>query len=216
MGTQISKSSYFVVDYYVIVFDLCSSSIILEDLQNQERLETWKELWEKIFGFLKNSSEDNKKYVIYKFLGDGFILLFDPKYENELIEFCNLLCKTICKEIKILIDEYLNVSLERIGITAGVEKGELIKLDINNIEEYTGKAINIASRLQASLKEPEHVNKLLISKSVKRAIVSFYSSSIFKATDRKLHNLFGEKRFYCFEVDLSGNNQRKVIEDNMF
>ncbi len=191
------------IDYYVIVFDLCSSSVILEDLQNQEKLDRWKLFWEKIHAFLVKTSHHEEVFTIYKFVGDGFILLYNPEFEDGLIRYCIRLSKIINEELGKIIENDMNVRPDRLGITIGVDKGKLIQLKIGNLYEYTGKAINVASRLQSSLKKPEHANKMLVSKNVKNRTCSLYDSSLYKSVERTLNNLFGDKSFYCYEIDLT-------------
>ena len=60
-------SVYEVFDYYVLVFDVCSSSSILENLQTNDNLVEWKKFWEGINSFLKEKSDSNKFFIIYKF-----------------------------------------------------------------------------------------------------------------------------------------------------
>ena len=190
-------------EYYVIVFDLCSSSTILEDLQEQGKLSVWKKFWEEIYAFLVKSSVSNDKYIIYKFVGDGFILLYNPNYEDRLLTFCIRLSNFINRKVLEIIEKYMNVNTERTGITIGVDRGKLIKLIINENEEYTGKAINVASRLQSTLKKPENANKLLISKAVRNGVCEKYVTDIYKSVVRTLSNLFGDKAVNCYEIDLT-------------
>ena len=190
-------------EYYVIVFDLCSSSTVLEDLQEQGKLSVWKKFWEEVYAFLVKSSMSNDKYIIYKFVGDGFILLYNPNYKDRLLTFCTRLSNFINRKIQEIIEKYMNVNPERTGITIGIDQGKLIKITINDNEEYTGKAINVASRLQSTLKKPENANKLLISKAVRNGVCEKYIPDIYKNVERTLSNLFGDKAVNCFEIDLT-------------
>ena len=212
MKEKSSIESYSIVDYYVIVFDLCSSSIILEDLQNQNQLNKWKEFWEEIHHYLLKSSHSEEKFIIYKFVGDGFILLYKPEYEDILIRFCLRISKIINEKVEEIIEKYLNIRPDRIGMTIGIDKGKLIKFKISKSYEYTGKAINVASRLQSSLKKPEHANKMLISKIVKNKVCINYNSNIYKSVERTLSNLYGDKSFYCYEIDLTLKEDEYIKE----
>ena len=195
-------SVYEVFDYYVLVFDVCSSSSILENLQTNDNLVEWKKFWEGINSFLKEKSDSNKFFINYKFVGDGFILLFDIKYINEIISFSRELAKFLNETLDELINLHVDTVPNRKGITIGIERGKLIRIDIGGVPEYCGKAINVAARLQASLKDPEHVNKALISKRVRNDIRPSGRPTIFIERERKLPNLFGDSRFYCYEMDL--------------
>ena len=57
------------------------------------------------------------------------------------------------------------------GITVGVDSGELICLEMNERNEYLGRAINVASRLQGAVKElPGNISSVALFSSN-----SFYS-----------------------------------------
>jgi hypothetical protein len=200
-------------NYYVVIFDLCSSSVILEDLQGQGKLPVWKKLWEDIFRYLEKQSKNGEKYTIYKFVGDGFILLYNPAFENYLVSTCYRISEYINKQVVNIIDQFLNIQPERVGITVGIDKGNLIEIAINNNKEYTGKAINVASRLQSSLKKPENTNKMLVSKIVRNSVFEQYESRIYRQVERTLSNLYGNKPVYCYEVDLSVNPNEYLIEE---
>ncbi len=188
--------------YYVLVFDLCSSSEILEDLELNRKISKWINFWNSIDLFLSKNSD----YILYKFLGDGYIILVNDDKKEIVLELCKKIYYEINKNIKKLLEEDVNIEIKRTGITIGVDYGELIKLSLNNkSEEYLGKAINIAVRLQSSLKEIEHANKLLVSKNVKNNILRNYKSDFFKATSRSLKNIESDKKFNCFEINLEND-----------
>jgi len=68
----------------VLVFDICSSSTMLEDLHLTNRIKEYSILIDDIMRFLeKNAAHYN--YEIYKFLGDGFILIFSESTSIDLI-----------------------------------------------------------------------------------------------------------------------------------
>jgi hypothetical protein len=199
-------------EYIVIVFDLCSSSTILEDLQEQGRLSIWKKFWEEVYAYLEKMSISSDKYMIYKFVGDGFVLLYKTQYESSLLLFCKRLSEFINRKINEIVEKYMNTQPERIGITIGIDKGKLIKLTINKEDEYTGKAINVAARLQSSLKRPENANKVLITKAIRNIIIEKYDKIIYKEVQRALANLFGDKPVYCYEIDLAESISQYLLK----
>jgi len=199
------------IERFVVVFDICSSSKILEDLQNNGQLKEWKWFWEKINKYIKDESNNGEKYIVYKFVGDGFIILFNPIFVDDILEFCFDLAKIVNILIDKIIENYINVELERKGITIGIDYGELIQVRIDDKDEYTGKAINIASRLQSTLKEKNHANKMLLSKNVKNKICKNYQNALYIERKRELHNLFNDKPFYCFEINLDDNLKSFVL-----
>jgi len=200
------------ISVYVIIFDLCSSSQILESLENQNKVKIWNDFWEEVYQHLHNIEEPIENFEIYKFVGDGFIILCDERNELEILSYCHKLTIKINTLIQDIIEEHIETEIDRVGITIGIDYGKIVRVEINKNSEYTGKAINIASRLQSSLKEKEHANKMLISKKVKNRIANIYDSKYLKSTDRILHNLHGNARFYCFEIDLMVNPEQVIDE----
>jgi class 3 adenylate cyclase len=66
-----------VVECTVMVFDICSSTVFIEDLVKTDELDSYCKLLEDFLIFLKVMKIDGM--TIYKFIGDGFVLLFDKK-----------------------------------------------------------------------------------------------------------------------------------------
>ena len=75
------------VKHTVVTFDICSSSDILEDLIRTENTKDWRDLLIKVKKFLIRK-QSKLNFDLYKFTGDGWILLFD--YDclgKELFDF---------------------------------------------------------------------------------------------------------------------------------
>jgi hypothetical protein len=64
---------------YVLVFDICASTTILEDLVRSENEKRWRDLLIDIKNFLR-VEQTQHDFEIYKFIGDGWILLFDSHF----------------------------------------------------------------------------------------------------------------------------------------
>ncbi len=189
---------------YVVVFDICSSSQIIEDLQNNEIMDAWDNFLLDMTTAMQDYIADSGiKALIYKFLGDGYILIVSKKHSGAILPLCYKIYNIVINRVRNLIEEFLNIEPNRIGITIGIDYGRLHKINIRRQEEFVGKSINTAARLQASLKEKKHENKLLISKVVKNAICGPYKSDLYKDTTRQMRNLYGENKFYCYEIDLT-------------
>ena len=76
----------------VLVSDICSSTGLLEDLVQTENQERWRNLLIRMKKFLMDEKK-NIPFEIYKFTGDGWILLFDYETLGEdLIQFLERLC----------------------------------------------------------------------------------------------------------------------------
>jgi hypothetical protein len=67
--------------------------------------------------------------------------------------------RSLCEMIDAELARHIIPSLSRVpsvlGATLGVEGGNLIRMTMNEREEYVGRALNIACRLQNAVKEKE-------------------------------------------------------------
>ena len=141
--------------HLVIVFDICSSTIILEDLKQTDNLKCWRDLLIGLKNFLR-SHESLPLLQIYKFIGDGWILLAPADTpRNDVLEFL----KNLASVFSMLFHKDINPNLQEqprdVGITVGVDRGELIRLEMNEQIEYIGRPLNVASRLQGATRELE-------------------------------------------------------------
>lgn len=189
----------------VVVFDICSSTLILEDLIRTENQNRWRELLNLQKNFLRIKRE-RYEYEMYKFLGDGWILLFQPNVDGtKLVHFLKLLSRHFSKRFTEYIEPALNSNISPIGLTVGIDKGTLIPILMNQQREYFGRPLNVASRLQGSIKDkdsnPQY--KVLMPKSVYAgfgdAIKSKYST---QQVTRTLRNISGGERFLCMKLKL--------------
>ena len=194
--------SFSVSQYYVIVVDLCSSSVILEKLQEQDKLRVWRKFWKGIFNHVSKLSWNGAKCIVYKFVGDGFILLYRPHYARDIMAFCESLKTYINENTNQIIEDHISGFSGRTGITIGIDKGEVIRMRLRGNPEYMGKAINVAARLQSLLKLPEHSNKLLVSMAVKNEIQEQIGDAVCKPVEESLHNLYGNSHITFYEIEM--------------
>lgn len=189
-------------NYYVVVFDVCSSSVILEKLQELDKLKIWRKFWNKTFRYLNNIAGERGKCTVYKFVGDGFILLYYTLNKKTLLDFCDKVIKFMNDKLSAIVTEY-NIQTKRLGITIGIDKGILIPMRFYGSKEYTGKAINIASRLQSLLKKPEDTNTILVSPQVYQDITPQLKEGNRSVTETRqvLHNLFNDEEFLCYRIN---------------
>ena len=192
----------------VVVFDICSSTTIIDNLLLNERLKKWRDLIIGIKKFLR--TEDSViGFDIYKFLGDGWILLFPENVNGDtLIKFLVKLSNKFRALYK-NVDSGLNTRVSKVGLTFGIDKGKLICLTMNKQPEYIGRPLNVATRLQSSLKDKDNnpQYKGLISRTVynelsrgtKRELRR--ARKIAKAT-RTLRNLADGDNFRCMKLRL--------------
>ena len=192
----------------VVVFDICSSTVILENLLLNEKLEKWKKLLIHLKNFLRNEST-TFRFENYKFLGDGWILLFPEDVDiKALIQF---LVK-LSNKFKILykkVDAVVTTKISSVGLTFGIEKGTLISVIMNRQREYIGRPLNVAARLQSSLKDndkrPQY--KGLISRIVYDEFSRDTKRELSKTckivhVKRKLRNIAGGDNYRCIKLSL--------------
>ena len=186
---------------HVLVFDICSSTLILDDLQRTNQSGKYWDLVNDISSFLSENGSVFG-YEIYKFLGDGFILIF---YENTIIDQVLLFTIRLVDHCKHAIMQFLEdhveiTNLPRKGITIGLDKGVLYEQTLEDkSQEFIGRPLNMATRLQSSLNRPEHSNKCLMSKRVYKEITKANFKKICSKTTRKLRNMVFEEEITCYE-----------------
>lgn len=159
--------SQIIVQKYVLVFDFCSSTSILENLKDYEP-EAWWNLLVEVERFL-TAEQPRNSFDIYKFIGDGWILVFDINYPvSDLFKFMVKLHKKYDELLAKLVTPLLTEYITPLGITFGLDKGNLIYSEIGGRHEYVGRAINVSSRMQGTIKaEDENPRaKVLTSRPV--------------------------------------------------
>ena len=147
-------------DKIVVVFDLCSSSQIMEDLLLSDRFDRYETFLTCVKRWLMNWSEQHSQpkghFELYKFTGDGWILLFPATINGKaLINSMYSLCEMINAELARHIIPSLSSMPAILGATLGVERGNLVRMMMNERAEYVGRALNVACRLQSAVKEKE-------------------------------------------------------------
>jgi class 3 adenylate cyclase len=189
----------------VLAFDICSSSAMLENLHLTNRTEKYEILIHDIVRFLeKNAAHYN--YEIYKFLGDGFILIFSESTSIYLIlEFCTALTSECNAYIKEFLRQHIETEdgIPRRGITIGVDKGYITKLSIDGKDEYVGRPINVSTRFQSSLDGEEHTNRALLSLKLYQEIKEPNFKTLCSQTSRTLKNMANNAKVKCYEFDIS-------------
>ena len=191
----------------VLVLDICSSTLILEDLLRTENEEKWRNLLILLKEFLRKESESHR-FDIYKFVGDGWILLFDPTFNTKILfDLLKRLCEKYEKLFIESIEPVLSIDIQNKGITFGLDKGTLVRIVMNGKVEYIGRPLNLAARLQSSIKDKDTNpgGKVMMSKNVfagmREEIKLIYKV---KTAKRELRNISGaneyvSKKLYLFQ-----------------
>jgi len=138
----------------VIFSDICSSTAIVEDLKASDNLSNWLNLLIRLKEDIISEGK-NVGIEMYKFVGDGWILIgpYDLR-QSALFEFLH---SFFCFFEIGLDQEQINQLLSRrpkpMGLTFGIDSGDLIKLEMNEQREYVGRPLNVAARLQGAAKQ---------------------------------------------------------------
>lgn len=175
----------------VVFFDICSSSRILEDLLATENMKSYRDLLLSIKNVLRNRRVRDE-FIIYKFIGDGWILLFPHDVSGSaLIKFLTELSAYFRSAFQRKISPILETTPPIVGLTFGVDKGPLIKLTMNGKDEYIGRALNVASRLQSAIKDRDEkpAYKVLISKHAYKSLDISANMCKVQKVKRKLRNI---------------------------
>lgn len=187
---------------YVVVYDICSSTVILENLTTNEATSRYGKLVSDVstaFERLMDFSKPTK----CKFLGDGAIYLF--KQETNTDALINALCdfvETADLAIHDFVGKHIDIDLPRSGITVGVAFGTIYRTEeVWHSLEYFGRPINFACRLQSSLKEPEQTDKILVQKQVFKSLTDRNLRKRFNLRRRKFRNLNADQIIQCYEID---------------
>jgi hypothetical protein len=196
----------------VVVFDMCSSSDVIEEVTLGGNLARLKDFLTALKGYLANAQKD-LAFDVYKFTGDGWILLFPSDTKGTaLLQFLVDLCTYFDKEFYRQVLRHLGTRPSTVGLTFGVEKGALTPLEMNGQVEYLGRALNVACRLQGAVKDggKSVEYKALVSNKVFNDY--FAPADGFKVlrVTRNLRNIRGGAAYHCRKIHLF-EKPKKVI-----
>ena len=111
----------------VVALDLCSSSQIMEDLLLSDKFDRYEAFLGCVKRWLMNWTEGHSpakgRCELYKFTGDGWILLFPDTIRGAaLVEFMYNVCEMINAELARHIIPSLSSLPAVMGATLGVEE----------------------------------------------------------------------------------------------
>ena len=191
-------------DALVVAFDMCSSTDVIEELTLNGDIE----LFEKLLTAVKEhlaAAQEKVLFDPYKFNGDGWILLFPAEVDGAAVfdvlqDLCNFYKKAFGK----IILRHLATPPTVTGLTFGIDRGSLRRLTMYGQKEYVGRAINVACRLQAAIKDkdraPEY--KALVSNSAYNRYFGATSQrvKVWKVR-RTLRNIRSGADFRCKKIE---------------
>ena len=138
----------------VVAFDMCSSSNIIDDLWRSKNVQPLTAFYDALQRYLTKAQKITVPFESYKFTGDGWLLLFPANTDGvRLLRFLEDLCLFFAVEFRQCLLPHLSRKPSLVGITFGIEKGELVPITMYGRQEYVGRAINVACRLQTALKD---------------------------------------------------------------
>lgn len=197
-----------IVKRVILFFDICSSTSILEDLIRTENQTSWRDLLIDIKNYLR-SKRSSVDFEIYKFLGDGWILLFEPSPDGaKIFDFLDDLSDKFVARYNRRIKTVLTTRIPNVGLTFGMDVGSCIRAIMNQTPEYTGRPLNVAARLQSAIgqrdRKPQY--KVLLSNNLyatfddRREIEDAYKVNRVRRT---LKNISGGEEYLCRKVWLT-------------
>jgi hypothetical protein len=199
-----------IVEKIILSFDIFYSSNIVDDLTLTGHCDAWK-------GFLKDTrtflTRNQLKYLfnVYKFTGDGWILLFLPSVGAErFFEFLTRLSSHFENRFHAVIFPLLQSPPKIAGIRFGADSGKLIKFQfVGKMDEYVGRAINVACRLQDAMKDEDTqpAYKGLLSKHLFHSFSGERGGYEFMEVSTRLRNIREGNDYRCIKVILPVGRQ---------
>jgi hypothetical protein len=191
-------------DALVVTFDMCSSTTMVEELTLCGAMNRYDQLVTAVKEHLA-AAQKEVLFDPYKFSGDGWILLFPVAVNGDHVFRClQSLCTSYKTAAEHFVLRHLPTPLPVTGLTFGIEKGPLRSMTIYGQREYVGRALNVACRLQAAIKDNDDspAYKALVSK----AAFNHYFTSVPKLVKvwkvkRTLRNIRGGLEFRCIKIE---------------
>ena len=210
MNISILDEKTIIHELVVVAFDMCSSSKILEDLTRTGSLRQYDRMLKNLRLWLAANARSSG-FVLYKFTGDGWILLFptDALTGSGLMSFLLRLCKKHEHFRQQFVDKHLESEPESVGLTLGIDAGPVRKVILGSEVEFVGRSINVACRLQTAVKDkkPGPDYRCLMSRKVYNRYMTEIEDFHFVPVDRVLRNISGGEKYQCYKVDFSRSMQ---------
>jgi hypothetical protein len=201
------KDEVEIINKIVVTMDICSSSLIIEDLIKTTNIKLWRDLLIQMKEYLVNNSSGCGA-DIHKFIGDGWIILFDKPYSApKIFQFISGINQEFGKWYTQTIFPNLDTPPDISGLTFGIDEGQLIQITMNDREEYIGRPINIACRLQGAINEIDMKGgfNIFMSHRLFNYLKMDSLDYFYEVTERPLRNISEGKNFRCYRISTSNN-----------
>jgi len=193
-----------IVEKMVVTFDICSSTKILEQLIARNTIQAWCEVLNSIEKLLRKRLCELKG-DLYKFTGDGWIMLFD--LDEKSVSGLMCLIKDLSECYETLFEQTITNKIDdphgfTTGLTFGIDHGKLVRLPMNGENEYIGRPINIACRLQGAIDEMDFKGgyRVLLSNVTYFEFSQSFSERFPDKVRKSLKNVFGGSDLTCYRV----------------
>lgn len=185
----------------VVTVDICSSTHIMNDLLERENIKIWRDLLITMKDYVRKILLQN--ITNYKFIGDGWIILIDEPYSaRNIFKFLSEINKYFDKSFTENVLPTLDIVPETSGLTFGVDEGKLTKIKMDGINEYIGRAINVACRLQGAINEIDIKDgyRVIISNRLYNVLKDDLGEYYAEVIERPLRNIGGGRGFRCYRL----------------
>jgi class 3 adenylate cyclase len=206
------KDEIQIVNRIVATLDICSSSRIIEDLLKTGNIKIWGDLLIRMKEYLTTESP-RPGAEIYKFIGDGWIILFDKPYSGKkILQFLAGIYQQFDNYYKAEVFPTLDTPPEICGLTFGIDEGQLIQITMQRKTEYIGRPVNIACRLQGVINDIDIKGgfRVFISHRLFNSLKGDLSDYYNETTERPLRNISEGSNFRCYRLSISDTPFRIV------
>lgn len=141
----------------VMACDICSSSEILEDVTTSGSIDVYRSFLSGLKRALVAAQRQWLFFEPYKFTGDGWILLFPQATTRgkgvAVLELMTDLCEHFRAQFEANLRGHLDVRPDVVGLNFGLDSGPIFHSRILQKDEYIGRPIVVATRLQGEIKK---------------------------------------------------------------
>jgi hypothetical protein len=177
---------------------------MIEDLTRSKNLDAFERLLSKLYAYLESEAR-KLNFEIYQFTGDGWILLFPANNVEgrRIITFLVSLSKHFRSLRKKFVENTLRLVPQSRGLTFGLALGRLRTLQIGNRQEFLGRSLILACRLQAGVGQKGRASyRVLVSRTAYNRYFTNVDGVKFFNVKRKIKNLRGGNRYKCKKLSL--------------
>jgi len=190
--------------HYVVAFDICSSTAMLDQLTKSDRMHLWALMLRALHDHLV-LGRNLFRLELHKFTGDGWLLFFPETMEGDAVfDFLGGLARHHLRLHQGTIEPALLKPPTIVGLTFGMDAGALARVKMDGRMEYVGWPLNMACRLQGAIKDFDKTpnGRVLMTRELyekkKGTLERFQPSVVF----RRLRGIQNDKLIACVKLAL--------------